>query len=93
MKTLPRGALALMTLVGPLALADTRPADARPTDAVEASETYKAPAESDRSRMGPGPSELERRVKVLESEVAQAREKEQERNQFPGAWNVGTEGP
>jgi len=43
--------------------------------------------------MGPGPSELERRVKVLESEVAQAREKEQERNQFPGAWNVGTEGP
>jgi hypothetical protein len=83
----------MMTLVGSLSLADTRPGDARPADAVEASETYKAAADNDRARMGPSPSELEQRVRALESNLAQVREKEQERTQFPGAWNVGTEGP
>jgi len=93
MKTLPRVTLALMTLVGSMSLADTRSTDARPADGVEASETYKAPAENDRLKVGPAASELEQRIRALESELAQAREKEQERTQFPGAWNVGTEGP
>jgi uncharacterized small protein (DUF1192 family) len=93
MKTLPRVALALMTLAGPMSLADTRPNDARPADAVESTDARKAPAANDRLRVGPTQSELEQRVQALESELARAREQEQERYQFPGAWNVGTEGP
>jgi uncharacterized small protein (DUF1192 family) len=93
MKTLPRVALALMSLVGPMSMADTRPADARPTDSVESSEVRKAPAEYDRARMGPSVSELEQRVQALESELARVRAQEQDRFQFPGAWNVGTDGP
>jgi len=49
MKTLPRVALALMTLVGPLALADTRPADARPTDPARASSSGGSRCSSRRS--------------------------------------------
>ena len=93
MKTLPRLALAVMTLAGPLALADTRPADQRPADAVESSEVRKAPAESDRLPVGPAASELEQRVKSLEAELARARAQGDERLQFPGAWNTATEGP
>jgi TolA-binding protein len=93
MKTLPRLALAVMTLVGSLSLADTRPSDGRPTDAVESTEARKAPAEADHARVGPMQSELEQRVQALEAELARVREQEQDRYQFPGAWNVGTDGP
>jgi hypothetical protein len=93
MKTLPRVALALMSLVGPMSLADTRPADARSTDSVESTEVRKAPAEYERARIGPAASELEQRVQTLESELADAKVQEQERFQLPAAWNTSTDGP
>jgi hypothetical protein len=88
MKTLPRVALALMSLVGPMSLADTRPADS-----VESTEVRKAPAEYDRARSGLATSELEQRVRTLESDLARAQVQEQERFQLPAAWNTSTDGP
>jgi TolA-binding protein len=94
MKTLSRVALALMTLVGPMSLADTRPSDARPADAVESAMARKAPAaESDRPVVGPKQSDLEARIRDLEADIARLEEKEQQRYQFPGAWNINTDGP
>ena len=94
MKTLPRVALALMTLVGPVSLADTRPSDARPAEAVESTEVRNPPAESDRARMGPTASELEQRVHTLETDLARVREQQLDRWQLPAdAWNVNTDGP
>jgi len=93
MKTLPRVVLAVMSLVGPMSLADTRPAGARSTDSVESVEVNKAASEYDGARIGPAASELEQRVQTLESELARARAQEQERFELPAAWNVSTEGP
>jgi len=93
MKTLSRVTLALMTLVGPMSLADTGSNDARPADAVQSTVARKAPAESDRMRVGPTQSELELKIRELESDVAQLQAQEQQRFQFEGAWNVDTDGP
>jgi len=91
MKTLPRVVVAVMSLVGPMSLAGTRPADARSTDSVESAEVNKAASEYDRTaRVGPAASDLEERVQTLESQLARAA---QERVDFPAAWNVSTEGP
>jgi hypothetical protein len=91
MKTLPRVVLAVMSLAGSMSLADTR-ADARSTVSVESAEVNKAASGSD-ARIGPAVSELEQRVQMLDAELARARAQEEERFQFPAAWNVSTEGP
>jgi hypothetical protein len=75
-----------------MSLADTRPADARSTASVESAEVNEAASGSD-ARIGPAVSELEQRVQILDAELARARAQEEERFQFPAAWNVSTEGP
>ena len=91
MKTLPRIVLAVMSLVGPLAMAE--PAAQRPVVAVESSEMRIVPAEHDALPVAAPVSELEQRVKELESEVAQVQAQQDYRFQLPEAWNASTVGP